>query len=453
MGNNTQQQRSSPPGESAKVPVVLERTTPWQKFRQDAIVVAGGLVLFLAVMLVLFDVLFPVGTRLSEGLGSQAGDSRELTASGRRLAYEARSDGDSQSIASIENVRRSVRFRASDSLVWSNAVTGDILYDRDSVQTLDGSGAVIRFNEGSELNVGEQSIVVLQRGQQDPFLAKRRSTIVMVEGTLSGRLAGSSDSDLQLEIEMPNGMLLVQGEDGGAADSEFRLEINPDDSTSVSLMSGAARIYANGRVVSLNGNEGLVISGDGKSFARVALPVQPVIDRPRAGQTVRFNDLPPAVDFNWHSGGDSREFRFILATDPELSQLLVDQRLSEPRFSYGNLGAGEYYWTVKAVAGWNEGPQAPVRELVVVRDTEPPMLELDPAPAIVHAPTVVMSGRTEPGSKVFIQGEPVTGDARGFFNHIVHISPGTSVVLVEAMDSVGNVAYASQTVTSKAGRY
>ena len=188
-------------------------------------------------------------------------------------------------------------------------------------------------------------------------------------------------------------------------------------------------------------------------MSRVELPKQPVIDSPRAGQTVRFNDLLPSVNFLWDHGASGREYRFLLAADPEMTSIMVDQRLSEARFNYGNLTAGRYFWTVQSVAGWNEGPRAPVRELVVVRDTVPPLLELMQPPAVVYNSSLRLSGRTDPGSKVFVQGQPVLGDSTGHFDHLVEISPGTSVLLVEAMDSVGNVAYASHTVTSKTARH
>ncbi|MEM9056290.1 MAG: hypothetical protein AAGD86_02360, partial [Pseudomonadota bacterium] len=133
----------------------------WRKLRQDAAVVSAGLVLFLLVMYVLVEALFPAGTRLGESLGTPGGVGDARTADSRRVSLEARRLSADAGIAAIDTVRRQVRFRPSDSLVWSDAIPGDTLFDRDSVQTLEGSGAVIRFNEGSELAVGERSIVVL----------------------------------------------------------------------------------------------------------------------------------------------------------------------------------------------------------------------------------------------------------------------------------------------------
>jgi hypothetical protein len=50
---------------------------------------------------------------------------------------------------------------------------------------------------------------------------------------------------------------------------------------------------------------------------------------------------------------------------------------------------------------------------------------------------------------VYVQGEVVATDPDGSFATVVALPPGASLVVVEAADAVGNVAYRSQIVSPR----
>ena len=57
-----------------------------------------------------------------------------------------------------------------------------------------------------------------------------------------------------------------------------------------------------------------------------------------------------------------------------------------------------------------------------------------------------MRGSTEPETRVFVSGVPAKINERGEFAHNLELEHGPNVIVVEAVDKVGNVAYLSQII-------
>ncbi len=105
--------------------------------------------------------------------------------------------------------------------------------------------------------------------------------------------------------------------------------------------------------------------------------------------------------------------------------------------------AGEYFWRISARNGWIQGPGTQPGRLRVVLDAEPPQLELEPIQQTV-AGSYELRGKTSPDAKVFVRGESVKISAAGTFTHLFSAAPGAQAIVVEAIDTVGNVISNSQ---------
>ncbi len=85
----------------------------------------------------------------------------------------------------------------------------------------------------------------------------------------------------------------------------------------------------------------------------------------------------------------------------------------------------------------------------MVQDRKPPVLRVQPPPKVVNQDTITLRGKTEPGAKVYVEGNRVTVNKEGFFKHQLRIKRGASLIVVEAVDPAGNVAYATNLVNAK----
>lgn len=408
----------------------------------DLKVAALAVAAFMIFMFLLTRWLFPEGMSLNEDGASETRHARER-AQQRELGYSGRNTA-SGMVAEVLTIRRNVRLKGRDELAWTAASAGAQLADRDSLQTLRNSGATVQLDDGSVLQIGPDSLIVFQGDVPDPFTPARTNSIVMVAGTLDARFASPQGSPMNLEVALPNGVARFIAGDNETAVA-FNVNVNPDLSSSVSVHSGTGVLTVGGRTSTVDARHGITISADGEVLERGGLPGRPRGLRPGNSAVFDYRDLPPEVAFRWQPVAGADRYRFRLSRDRDMNDIVIDERLGAPRFDYGGLGDGTYYWQISALTGFIEGPAADTRQLRLVRDAVPPALELELAQVLIDA--AVVRGRTDPGTLVYIQGDAVALDG-GRFEQRIDLDPGTNLIVVEAVDGAGNVAYDSQIINT-----
>jgi hypothetical protein len=84
------------------------------------------------------------------------------------------------------------------------------------------------------------------------------------------------------------------------------------------------------------------------------------------------------------------------------------------------------------------------RRLEIIQDSVPPPLEVN-FPATAAGDQIFMiSGRTEPGAKVFVSGYAATVTPSGDFEYAMHLNKGKNVIAVAATDAANNVTSKSR---------
>jgi hypothetical protein len=392
--------------------------------------------LFFFIVLGIMNLYFPIGTSMKD-LAQTIGTSVSPTGPKDLLIAGA---NNTQAMAKVTELGNKVNVKSANTIAWSRAQLGMTLASRDAIQTYAKARALIEFGGDNYLDIGENSLVILQGMEPDLFINKRRTLRVEVQGELRGRLQRSGDGLTNLQVALSGADLqMVPGE--GEQDVEFKLAVNKDKSSTLSLFKGDAEIMIGGKRVLLGENFGLTIGPDGQPLEPVALPAQPILKRPVNGNASYFRKLPPKIRFTWKPEKPASAYRFMLSRDPEFRQLLVDERVTRASFTYGNLKRGEYYWRVHSLTGDIESMPSEVRKLRMVQDRTPPVLKLQKPPTIIRQPTITLRGKTEPGTKIYVDGARVKVSAQGVFTHKLSVKPGATLIVVEAIDPAGNIAY------------
>ena len=387
--------------------------------------------LFFFIVFGIMNLYFPIGTSvkdLAQTIGTSVSptDSKDVFIAGAN---------NTQIMARVTELGKKVNVKSASTIAWSRAQLGMTLANRDAIQTYAKARALIEFGGGNYLDIGENSLVVLQGMEPDPFVNKLRTLRVEVQGELRGRLQRSGDGLTNLQIALPGADLQMAPGEGEQSNVEFRLAVNKDKSSTLSQFNGE--------------NFSLTIGPDGQPLDPVTLPAQPILKRPVNGNASYFRKLPPKMRFTWKSEKPASAYRFMLSRDPEFRQLLVDERVKRASFTYGNLKKGEYYWRVHSLTGDIEGMPSEVRKLRMVQDRTPPTLKLQKPPTIIRQPTITLRGKTEPGTKIYVDGTRVKVSAQGVFAHKLSVKPGATLIVVEAIDPAGNIAYATNVLNGK----
>jgi hypothetical protein len=414
----------------------------------EAAMVAACVLVFFGFLSLLIRAYFPQGTALIVDP-----DSSEPTAAawsgGVELGIDAiNGNVDTMFAGEILKIQRRVQRRAANSLTWNDASIGDKVVRNDAVQTFAHSTAVVEVNNESQLTMGENSLIVFDQQEADPFLADSNSVLVMIDGELSGNLSGAGKSHVRFGVNLPNSDVTLLSRAPGA-DVEFLITVNDDQSTTVNVHEGTAQVVAtDGTRKTIGDRQAVTIDSSGSDLQVSALSQAPTAIGPANDSAVTYRNVPQEIHFTWKPVDNADRYHIVIARDPEFADRVVDDDVLGTSFRHGALGAGTYYWSVRSRVGWSQSEQSPVRRLQVAQDIEPPTLELDPPPDTIQAGAWHLLGRTDKDATVFVDEIPVEHDG-GRIDYPFELRPGANVIVVKAIDGVGNLSYASLLVNAK----
>jgi hypothetical protein len=294
--------------------------------------------------------------------------------------------------------------------------------------------------------MGANTLLIVRSIEEDVQARQKRSIMLMSDGDLRGRLAGTGQESLHLEIATPNARARFDTDRLPANKTDFKVSINPDKSSTFTVFDGAAHITAGGKVVLVQPNKSLSVSADGRMDGPKARPGSVELISPVRSDTFPYRDLSPRITFKWKASPVATHYHFVLARDPRFKDILIDERVAQTQFTHGKLSQNAYYWRVSAMDNWQEGPFSDTGQFSLVQKRTPPKLVVNFPPKSVQEKNCVITGSVEPGTRVFIMGSRVTTDEAGNFEHTVELARTTNVLVVEAIDAAGNVSYRSQMV-------
>ena len=398
------------------------------------------LLIFVLFLMLLNRLVFPEGARLADITARDYGSG---TIERGQSSVDIDDDGFGNFgnfVARLSDVQRDVKIRHADSVAWSAAEVGRTVVDDDALQTFANSRARVDFTSDNKLQIGQNSLVIFRSNSADPFLRKRDPAVVVMQGELGGNV---NDDFGAFAVALPSGTAVLSGDAESGAAADFKLSVNPDKSSTIAIYAGKAAIDIGGKRFDLGVNQALTVSADGRTGGVRDVPAAPPVRAPRGDTVAKFRNVPPRVSFEWGDVSRAQNYRLEVARDADFEDIVVDEVLDSTAFTHGNLAEGNNYWRVSARSGWVQGPGSRARRLFVEQDLEAPALELSP---IRQAATgeYRLSGKTSPDARVYVRGESVEVSADGTFDYIFKTAPGAQTIVVEAIDSVGNVATSSQ---------
>lgn len=424
-----------------------------KRFVEGIIAIALVLVFF-AILIIVFNLVFPEGSGLhfifNDHSDEQPHASRNR--SDLKITQGDNADlllGDDHWGATLVQTRNSVKSKKADDIAWRSARKGMQLKNLDAVQTLESSTATIKFDSQNYIDLGENSLIVIRRLEKDLLFKEKRSFMVVVDGELRGRLVGGDQSDVYLEIETPNAVARLQSNPEDQKGIEFKINVLEDAASSVTIYSGQGEVEAQGETVFLSDNQITKIEGELAPTEPVTLKSPAAMLKPEHRATFPYRSLPPRVKLSWAPQTGTIQYHLLLAKDKDFTRVLVDKTLKQNEFVHGNLREGHYFWKISSLNSAGEGPFSPVRQFSLQQDQLPPALTVKFPPATVEQANIDIAGESEPNANIYISGQEVTTAPDGRFQHRLHLSPGINIVVVEAIDSAGNVSYQSQMINGK----
>jgi hypothetical protein len=331
-----------------------------------------------------------------------------------------------------------IRVRKGDGNSWINADYSVPLEKGDVVQTGAEGMAKIVFNDGTNYTVKQDSLIVIEENSAND----QQQTSVAVAVT-----TGTVDLTTATYVQGSKSQVIVAGAKASLApDSAAMVHNNPkDDQHEILVKKGSSEIERNGEVVHLSNWEKVSFQSESKTMERATEigPPTPITPGNMMPVFINQGEKSKEVEFSWTPMANAAGYRLRISHNPYFSSLLLDRKVETPSVVVTGLPAGAYYWSIQSytAAGKASVESEKNRFTLIVKTKEKIELTLDLDPLVQHGHVIEVTGKTEAGARVMVNGRevPIVGDDGTFHYFTPPLANGENLVTVTAQNSKGGV--------------
>jgi hypothetical protein len=333
----------------------------------------------------------------------------------------------------------SVQVKRAGQLEWLDATKAMVLRQNDLVRTGPNGTAEIRFEDGSVFSVRPDSLMTIAESTQNPLTREQRVNLSIESGeanfqTPARGVPGSTT------ITTPTTRATAERDTAG------NVAVEKSGATGLRIFKGAGQVQTrSGQRLALGMNEGVKVDAAGAAGAKVTLPSVPQLTSPPDRSELLFANLQDTLTMlTWTGVSGAATYRVSVDFSPSFARPLYDRRGQRPtQMELRDLEPGAYFWRVAAVdATGTEGGFSDVWRFTIGRTAAaaatPPPLSVETLE--IKGNVLHVSGSTEAGATLTVNGERLDVQADGTFNEFLTFEGGATAILVRATSARGGTA-------------
>lgn len=338
-----------------------------------------------------------------------------------------------------------VKIKKSSSNTWITADYNIPLEKGDVVQTGSEGMAKVVFNDGTNYTVKQDSLIVIEENsandQQQTHVAVAVST-------------GTVDLSTATYTQGSKSQVIVAGATASLAPESAAMVRNDpkSDQHEILVKKGSGEVARNGETVRLSDWERATFRAKSEKIAKVKeigppTPISPANMMPMFTATgTKTKD----VEFSWTPMANATGYRLRISRNPYFSSTIVDKAVGTADVTVTGLGLGAYYWMVQSLdsTGKESLESEKNRFTIIPKGKDEVAINLEIDPLIQHGHVIEVTGKTETGARVMVNGHEVpivTTD--GTFHYFTPPLPtGESMITVTAQNAQGGVNTKQQKV-------
>jgi hypothetical protein len=331
-----------------------------------------------------------------------------------------------------------IRVRKSTGNSWINADYNVPLEKGDVVQTGAEGMAKIVFNDGTNYTVKQDSLIVIEENSAND----QQQTNVSVAVT-----TGTVDLTTATYVQGSKSQVIVAGAKASLApDSAAMVRNDPKgDQHEILVEKGSGQIERNGETVRLSDWEKVSFQSTSKTMDRATEigPPSPITPGNMMPVFINPGEKSKEVEFVWTPMANAAGYRLRISHNPYFSSLLMDRKVDAASVVVTGLPVGAYYWSIQSydAAGKESVESEKNRFTIVAKTKEKIDLALDLDPFIQHGHVIEVTGKTEAGARVMVNGKevPLVNDDGTFHYFTPPLPNGENLVTVTAQNAKGGV--------------
>ncbi|MCU1271496.1 MAG: Fibronectin, type [Acidobacteriaceae bacterium] len=345
--------------------------------------------------------------------------------------------------AHITALDGTVRIKKASSNDWVRADYSIPLEKGDVIQTGSEGMAKIVFNDGTNYTVKQDSLIVIEensandRQQTNVAVSVNTGTVDLATGTY----AQGSKSEVIL--------------DGATASlaPESAARVSKDSKAQhdeLLITKGSGTVQRNGETVQLAGWEKASFKPASGRLEKVKEIGPPTPISPANMMPIFISHDPKPIEFSWTPMANAKAYRLQISRNPYFSSLILDRKINSADVMVGGLNEGPYYWMVRSLdAQEKESAESEKnRFTVIAKGADSGKISLSLDPFVQHGHVIELTGKTEAGARVMVNGHevPVIGTDGTFHYFTPPLPNGETLITVTAQDSRGGVNTEQQKV-------
>jgi hypothetical protein len=338
--------------------------------------------------------------------------------------------------AHITALDGTVRIKKASSNDWVRADYSIPLEKGDVIQTGSEGMAKIVFNDGTNYTVKQDSLIVIEensandRQQTNVAVSVNTGTVDLATGTY----AQGSKSEV---ILAPESAARVS-KDSKAQHDELL------------ITKGSGTVQRNGETLQLAGWEKASFKPTSGRLEKVREIGPPTPISPANMMPIFISHDPKPIEFSWTPMANAKAYRLQISRNPYFSSLILDRKVNSADVMVGGLNEGPYYWMVRSLdAQEKESAESEKnRFTVIAKAADSGKISLSLDPFVQHGHVIELTGKTEAGARVMVNGHevPVIGNDGTFHYFTPPLPNGETLITVTAQDSRGGVNTEQQKV-------
>jgi len=401
--------------EPAAPPKIHRVEVQWHAVTYKTVIVYGLLIaaIILAGMFILFPSLYTAVTRkISTAIESN--DSENATSS--------------QTQAKFVNLDGRVQVKKVNSVQWVDADYRTALDKGDLVQTGADGYARVTFADGTFYTVKPGTLITVEENS----MASNRPTSVAVR-------INTGEVDLSTPTwASPGSKAAVSVEDAKAElRPNSRAAVKSDKDTKESeivVSNGSAQVQRGQDQIEVTQYQKVNIPPGGPISKSDVLAPPELLEPINLTPIIVENPRTAAVHFEWKPVPDASSYSLRISTTTMFTKIVKEApKVTATSVDISGLDAGDYFWNVTATSAKKSSSDVSETNkftLVAQGKSQDMRLEIQSTQLVGHA--VEITGRTEPGAALIINGQPVPNIAKdGTFRHFTEpLLPGEHTIVV-----------------------
>jgi len=412
------------PMEPAAPPKIHRVEVQWHAVTYKTLIAYGLLVaaIILAGMFILFPNLYSAVTRrISTAIASNEGEN----------AVNA------QTQAKFVNLDGKVQVKKVNSVQWVDADYRTALDRGDLVQTGTDGYARVKFADDTFYTVKPGTLITVEENS----MANNRSTSSWVRINIGA-------VDLSTGNFSPGSRAAVSMEDAKAEmrpNSRAAVKLDKDTKEGeIVVSSGSAQVQRGAERVEVTQWQKANIPTTGSISKSDVLAPPELLEPLNLAPIIAENPKTALIHFEWKPVQDAASYSLRISATSMFTKIVKEVTvLKGTSADLAGLDAGDYFWNVTATSGKKQSSDVSENykfTLVAQGKTQDMLLEIQNTQLVGRA--VEITGRTEPGAALIINGQHVPNIAPdGTFRHFTEpLLPGEHTIVVIGQNRRGGTA-------------